>query len=100
MSHPELPDHPWISPDTHRALGEALQRQSRVDAADDLLRAALGTVCTEGHEKGLTAEHLVMALRITWARIRRPQAMSAAQWNDVYLTAVRECLAMFRLPPP
>lgn len=88
--------HPLLSSETDRLLREALLRHAagRADVAEPLKRA-LGRVCEEGHRGGLTAEHVVMALRITWSRTPRPDGMTAAAWADVYKRAVAECLALY-----
>jgi hypothetical protein len=90
------PEHPWLSPETDRLLREALLRQAagRADAIEPL-KKALGQVCEEGHRGGLTAEHVVMALRITWSRIPPPEGMSREAWADVYKRAVADCLSLY-----
>jgi hypothetical protein len=92
---PADPDHPWLSAETDRILREALLRRAAGDSAEDALRAALGRVCEEGHRGGLTAEHVIMALRITWSRIPPPAGLAAEAWADVYKRAVAACLKMF-----
>lgn len=90
------PEHPWLSPETDRFLREALLRHAtgRADAAEPL-KKALGQVCEEGHRGGLTAEHVIMALRITWSRIPPPANMTPEAWADVYKRAVADCLALY-----
>lgn len=92
----DQPEHPWLSPETDRLLREALVRHAveRAEATEPL-RKALGHVCEEGHRGGLTAEHAVMALRITWSRIPPPADMSPEAWADVYKRAVADCLALY-----
>jgi hypothetical protein len=92
----DRPEHPWLSPETDRLLQEALLRHAAERAdADEPLRQALTHVCEEGHRNGLTAEHVIMALRITWSRTARPPGMSREAWADVYKRAVAHCLALY-----
>ncbi len=90
------PEHPWLSPETDRLLRDALLRHAAgSEGALEPLRKALGRVCEEGHRNGLTAEHVVMALRITWSRTPPPEGMTRDAWADVYKRVVADCLARY-----
>jgi hypothetical protein len=92
---PRDPDRPKLSAETMQALRAALAHRTRGDAIIGEMKAALDRVCEESHALSLDPEDIVVALRSTWALVRRPYGVGAHEWEVEYLRVVGQCLSVF-----
>jgi hypothetical protein len=91
-------------PDDARALSPAVQTQlehairafaSNSPDAAGLLQTALAAVASEGRERGLRAEDLVIAIKTTEDRVAEGTALKEAGRSDLRLRMIRAMLEVY-----
>ena len=88
------PATPALSEGAIEQIARALK--ANVDGeADYDVRLALDETCREAHSRGLPAEAVVLALRLAWSRVPRPDQVTNDAWTRGYYAAVGKCLSMY-----
>ena len=63
------------------------------------LTDALNAVCTEAHFRRLSPQAIELAMRMSWADVRRPRDVDEAAWTEAYFAALGRCLTSYFATP-
>jgi hypothetical protein len=59
------------------------------------LEAALTATCIKSHVLDLMPLEIILAMRGTWEKVRRPDTVSIDEWTRTYNAALGLCLATY-----